>query len=446
MRLQFYNRRLTATLLVLSLGAPACSDLLDVETAGRLPAEALDDPALIPNLAAGAMQTLQCGVMAFAATAGMLSGEYWSGNGFVNNHVWEWRSITDIKGNPGSCNVGRNTTSMGFYTPLQQARYQLEDTFTRAEAATDADVPNRALIMAQMRAYAGYAYLLLAEGMCQMTVDGGPAMTKTEVLNIAEQRFSDAITRASAITTGTAAVVAEASSILNMARVGRARTRLDKDDKTGAAADAIAVVPTSFVRNAEFSNTVQARENRFYNLTVSPPRNDYLSVGPDYRNLTATQASNGATIPDPRVRVLQVTNTDGTQRNANDGVTPMWRQLKFTSDASPLAIASWAEAQLIYAEVTGGQLGLDAVNRVRAANSPAIAAIAGPAPTGTAWRDLVLEERRRQLFSEGQRYVDMLRFNLPFQSGVNRKGQTYSNLTCVPLPDVETRNNPNFNS
>jgi hypothetical protein len=38
----------------------------------------------------------------------------------------------------------------------------------------------------------------------------------------------------------------------------------------------------------------------------------------------------------------------------------------------------------------------------------------------------------------------MLRYNLPFPSGVNRKGQTYSNLTCVPLPDVETQNNPNL--
>ena len=437
MRFEFYNRRITATLLVLSLAAPAaCSDLLDVETAGRLPAEALDDPALVPNLAWGAMQTLQCGVMAFAATAGMLSGEYWSGNGFVNNHVWEWRSITDIRGNAGTCNVGRATTSMGFYTPLQQARYQLDDTFKRAEAATVEVVPTRDLIMAQMRAYAGYAYLLLAEGMCQMTVDGGPPLTKQQVLDIAEQRFSDAITRAAAITTGTAAVVAEASSILNMARVGRARTRLDKGDKTGAATDALSV-QSGFVRVAEFSNTVQARENRFFNLTVL---NDYLSVGPDYRNLTATQASNGATIPDPRVRVQDMA------RAANDQVTPMWRQLKFTTNASSLTIASWAEAQLIYAEVTEGQAGLDALNRVRAANSPAIAAIPGPAPTGTAFRDLVLEERRRQLFSEGQRYVDMLRYDLPFQSGVNRKGQTYSNLKCVPLPDVETQNNPNFSS
>jgi starch-binding outer membrane protein, SusD/RagB family len=429
MRLQFQWGRITRALLVLSLAAPAaCNNLLDVETSGRLPIDALDDPALIPNLAAGAIQTLQCGAMAFAATGGMLSGEYLSGNGFVNNHIWEWRSITDIKANPGTCNVTRTTTSMGFYTPLQQARFQLDDTFGRADKATDAEVPNRALILTQMRAYAGYAYLLLAEGLCQMTVDGGPAMTKQDVLAIAEQRFSDAITRATAITGST-----EATSLLNMALVGRARTRLDLGKLPEAAADAI-LVPAGFVRNAEFSNTVQARENRYFNLTV---RNDYLSVGPDYINLTV----NG--VADPRVKVQDMA------RNANDGITHMYRQLKFRGDTSNLAIASWAEAQLIYAEAVGGQAGLDAVNRVRASNSPAIAPIAGPAPTGTDWRDLVLEERRRQLFSEGQRYVDMLRYNLPFQmgiNGVNRKGQTFSNLTCVPLPDVETRNNPNFSS
>src|SRR6185436_17444295 len=136
-------------------------------------------------------------------------------------------------------------------------------------------------------------------------------------------------------------------------------------------------------------------------------------------------------------------------RNGDDGITHMYRQQKYTADNSSMPLASWAEAQLIYAEAVGGQLGLDAVNRVRASNSPAIAPIAGPAPTGTAWRDLVLEERRRQLFSEGQRYADMLRFNLPFQmgiNGVNRKGQTFSNLTCVPLPDVETQNNPNLHT
>src|SRR5688500_9124669 len=157
---RFHSRRVAAALLGLSLASTsACDSLLDVESPGRVPADALADPSLIPGLSAAAIQTLQCGVMAFAATGGTLSGEYWSANQFVNNHVWEWRAIVEIKGNPGSCNSARNSTFMGFYTPLQQARFQLEDTFTRAEAFTDAEVPNRGRILTEMRAYAGYAYL-----------------------------------------------------------------------------------------------------------------------------------------------------------------------------------------------------------------------------------------------------------------------------------------------
>jgi len=51
------------------------------------------------------------------------------------------------------------------------------------------------------------------------------------------------------------------------------------------------------------------------------------------------------------------------------------------------------------------------------------------------------------LFSEGQRYADMLRKNIPFTPAAgtaNRKSQIFGTVTCVPLPDVETRNNPNL--
>lgn len=413
-------------LAVVASGAVACDSLLDVDNPASVPEEALGDPALIPAVAFAAMQSLQCGVENFAATGGMLSGEYLSANGFVNNHIWEWRGIVEIKGAPGSCNNGRNTTSMGFYTPLQQARFQLDDAFKRLETFTDEQVANRALLMTEMRAYAGYAYLLLAEGMCQMTVDGGPAMTADQVLAIAVDRFNDAITRATAIND---------QSLLNMARVGRARAQLDLGKLTEAAADAI-LVPAGFVRNAEFTEGGDAaRENRIYNLTI---RNDFLSVGEPYRNMTVNGVP--GSVPDPRVKVKDA------GRNGSDGVTRIWQQQKFIAQtgATPIPIASWNEAQLIYAEAVGGQAGFDAINAVRAANG--VPTLAGPPPTGQAYTDLVLEERKRQLFSEGQRYVDMLRYHLPFTTGVNRKGQTFSTLTCVPLPDVETLNNPNFKS
>jgi hypothetical protein len=310
---------------------------------------------------------------------------------------------------------------MGFYTPLQQARFQLDDLAKRLAAFTDAQVPNRARLQAEAAAYGGYTYVLLAEGMCDMTVDGGPKLAKADVLKMAEDRFTAAIGFAT---------TANDASLKNMAYVGRARERLDAGNLTGAAADA-ALVPPGFVRVAEYAEGgAVSRENRLYNMTV---RNDFLSVAPAYQNLTL---EDGKT-PDPRVPVKNM------NRIGPDNVTPMWQQQKFVAQlgATPLPIASYAEAQLILAEATGGQAGLDAINRVRALSKlPAITSV--PAD----FESLVLEERRRQLFSEGQRYSDMLRKDLPFQTGVNRKGQTYSNLTCVPLPDVETRNNPNLGS
>jgi hypothetical protein len=406
------------------IGLTACNTILDVENPGSVPAEALADPTLAPALVAAALQTLQCGVTDYAATVGMLSGEYLNANGFVDNHPWEWRGVQEIKAAPGTCNFGRATTAMGFYTPLQQARFQLDDAFNRLEAFTDAQVPNRASLMAQMRAYGGYADLLLGEGMCEMAMDNGPSMTRADVFAAAEARFTDAIARATAVND---------QSILNMARVGRARARLDLKNLTGASADA-ALVPAGFVRVAEYTEGGAAqRENRIYNLTI---RNAYLSVSVPYRNLTVNGVAGN--VPDPRVKVKDAAKT------ANDGITPLFQQQKFIAGlgGTPIPIASWNEAQLIYAEAVGGQPGFDAINAVRTANG--VPTLAGPPPTGQAFTDLVLEERRRQLFSEGQRYGDMLRYNLPFTKGQTLKGNTYSDLTCVPLPDIETRNNPNF--
>lgn len=404
--------------LVLALtGTSACNTLLGVDNPGRVTADALTDPALAPILQAAALQSAQCAFNNFAATNGMLAGEYHSANGFVNNHPWEWRGVIEIQNEPGSCVGSRTATNMGYYTPIQQARFQLEDQFTRLSGFTDQQVSGRQRMLAEALLYAGYMYTLLAETMCQVVVDGGPVKTAMEIWTLAEKRFTDGMAIATTIND---------ASLLNMGRVGRARTRLDMGNLTGAAADA-ALVPAGYSRVAEFSEVTPSRENRFFNLTI---RNDFLSVAPAYQGLTV----NG--VADPRVRLVNM------NRRGPDNVTPMFQQTKYTgSGAAPQVIASYAEAQLILAEASTGQAALDAINRVRALSSIApLTAI----PAGETPRTVIIEERRRQLFSEGHRYVDMLRFKLPFQTGVNRKGQSYSTLTCLPLPFVETRNNPNL--
>jgi hypothetical protein len=411
-------RRLTATLVAafMATTAVACDKLLDVENPASVPIEALDDPALMQTLEAASLQQFQCAFANFVGTAGVLAGEYWVSSNFVNSHPWEWRGVVQIKNEPGGC-PGRNATSLGFYTPMQQAQFQLDDLFERASKFTDAQVPNRQRMLTEARAYSGYAHLILGETMCEMALDGGPKLTSQQVWAIAEERFSEAITLATALGTG-----ADAVSLKNMAIAGRARTRLDMGKLAEAAADA-RLVPAGFVRNAEFSTSNQNRENRIFNMTVT---NRFISVQPDYQNLTV----NGA--PDPRVRAQNM-NVLG-----QDGATPFWRQLKYAAATTPMPIASYAEAQLILAEASTDQTEkLAALNRVRALSN--IAPL-----TGTVTDAIIIEERRRQLYSEGQRYVDMLRKKLPFQSGTNRKGQTYSDLTCIPLPDVETLNNPNF--
>ena len=60
----------------------------------------------------------------------------------------------------GSCRV-----QYGIYTTLQTARFQAEDIFKRLDKFTDAQVPNRALLKATVKAYGAYALLALGEGL-----------------------------------------------------------------------------------------------------------------------------------------------------------------------------------------------------------------------------------------------------------------------------------------
>lgn len=63
----------------------------------------------------------------------------------------------------------------------------------------------------------------------------------------------------------------------------------------------------------------------------------------------------------------------------------------------------------------------------------------------------IIEERRRELFLEGQRFGDIIRYNLtvlpaaglPFSKGGNY-GPGTGIQVCFPLPDVERNNNPSI--
>jgi hypothetical protein len=280
---------------------------------------------------------------------------------------------------------------------------------------------------------------MLGMSMCEAAFDLQPQINQAAMFAAAEARFSTAITAA------TAAGGATGDSLKAAAYVGRARVRLYQGNKAGAASDA-QQVPAGFVLYASMGSDDNRRYNRVFASTGQ--FGDY-TVDTLSRNLTTEGKV------DPRSAVIAYPNT-----RPADGQTPIYGPAKYTGDASPIRIATWDEAQLIYAEAQlpgNPAAAIAAINALRDAYNAAN-------PTGTqiphysgatdaaSVQQLVIEERRRALFVEGFRNYDMQRFNIQF-TGLEATGQpfplkggNYGNTTCLPLPDIERFNNPNIHS
>lgn len=400
--------------VVLALGA--CDSLLDVEAASRIPAENLEGPESAQLLLNGAVGDFECAFNAYVVMSGIIGEELVDATQTADRWPYDRREVqpNDRRYSEFGC------TALGVYTPLSTARWQAENVLAKLQGWTDQQVANRGVAIATAAAYSGYSHLLLGEGFCSgVLLDAGLTpggeVPRADVLRRAEQRFTDAIAAAQA---------AGSADIRNMALVGRARTRLNLGNPAGALADA-RLVTADYVRNATASTIASRRENR---VVEQNNNSQAVSVGPTYRALEF------GGVADPRVRV-----TD-TGRNATDG-TRIWAQNKYSGLAAPLPIATWDEAQLIIAEVEGGQTAVDIINMFHArAGLPAFSAT-DPA----AIRAQVIQERRRELFLEGHHLGDVIRYGLSLTPATGTpfaKGGTYGSTTCLPLPNIERLNNP----
>jgi 3-methyladenine DNA glycosylase Mpg len=100
-----------------------------------------------------------------------------------------------------------------------------------------------------------------------------------------------------------------------------------------------------------------------------------------------------------------------------------------------MRLASYIEAQLIRAEVLGGSQAVSIINARRAQLS--LPAYAGPTDAASITA-LILDERNREFFMEGgQRYNDLLRYQIPWKVGNDQNGTPYGSTTCMPLPQSE---------
>ena len=409
--------------------------LLEVEVPGAVDEATLSAPELAATLVASVIADVECAWDDYVAASAVHSDEFIPASGNVFNKQWANREITPIFGGlTGPCSGG-----YGIFTPLQTGRFVAEDVYSRLSGFDVSDVPDKVQMQATVRAYGGYALVALGEGFCEMTVDGGPLMTPDEVLALAEERFSEAVTLARE---------AADSDMEYMALVGRARVRLDLEDFSGAIADA-SLIPEGFVLNALRDGGDTKRYNSHDELVNNPAQLKHASVADHYRSLE------WGGVPDARVNV----STRG--ELSFDFTTIHYFHDKTSGRDSPVPIASYKEARLIVAEAAA-RTGDLATARTIINERHALAGLPGFDSGGTATAEEVLahviEERRRELFTEGgHRLNDMLRFRgtpyeIPFlgepgsihPDGLDQTNAPYGTATCYPLPAVETLGNPNI--
>jgi hypothetical protein len=423
-------RRLIAglgTVALLAGGATACNGILDAELPGRIPTDLLNDPATAATLAASVVADFECAFGNYVLSVTSLSDQFLGASGNLNARNWGTKNIveTDVANEQAGC-----ANFYGAYTPLQTARFQADDILERLTGWTDAQAGTAlAPLRARVAAYGAYAYTLLGEGFCAMRVDEeSTILTPAQVLDIAESKFDGALTLVAAMPNGSSPQSAEAlakAELNNLVRVGRARVRLNLGDNAGAAADA-ALVTAGFEFFATRGADAQARWNDAYYAMAELGN---ASVDPQYRNLTV------GGVPDPRVEVAFGPDV-GLAALSFDGVTPLYVVTnKNFSRADPMRVASYIEAQLIRAEALGGTTAVGIINARRAQLSlPSYTGATDPASV----RALILDERNREFFMEGgQRYNDLLRFDIPWKVGQDQVGTPYGPTTCMPLPQSE---------
>jgi hypothetical protein len=417
--------------LALLAASAACQELtsLEQEAPSRVLAGDLIVPANAPLLVTSAISDFECALAQYIIATGLVGDELIDAQ--LSQVGWDYDRRTLI---PALTAYATNTCTAtqvpGIYTPVNIARYQADVILAALEGWSDTEVAGRTDLIAQAAAHAGYSLVLLGEGMCSAAIDGGPELSRAQVLAEAEARFTTAMT---------AATTANNTAILNMARVGRARARLGQNERAEARADA-AAVPAGFVRNASYSAANARRENLVF---TQMNRGLFSSVDPSFRDLTV------GGVPDTRVTVV---NTGAV---GHDRATVIWRATKYPTIASPIPIASYDEAQLIIAEVdaaagtpTGTASAAAIINDLRTRASLPAYVPGTPAEVEAQVR----EERRRELFLEGQRLGDIVRFNITLSPAAGTaypvKGGLYGShvgtQACIPLPDVERNNNPNF--
>lgn len=407
------NRSLAwAVALLVGVFSTACDGILDVDMPGETEASAMDNPAYAGLLVLGVQADFECYYSGFTLLSALLSGEMTGASTALPMQWFQQRGVRPVINDNISCNAA------GYYRSLSTARFVADDALQRIGGYSDAEVPQKNLLLARAALYSAFSYTIFAESYCSATFDLGPETFRPEILALAEERFDTAVQLATQVND---------AALLNAARVGRARVRLQRGNEAGALSDASAV-PAGFRFDVTRSNSDASRRNRIYTQNTQTTNHTI-----DWRYWETEWMG----VPDPRIQVIDA------NRRATDGLHPAWLQTKYTSESSPIRLASYVEAQLVIAEIEGGQTAVDVINMLHEA-----AGLPDFQSTDEAEiRAQVIEERRREFFLEGRRMGDLNWFGgwEDWADGVNQwDNRPYEGTRCFPIPNEERQGNPNL--
>ncbi|MFC1659920.1 RagB/SusD family nutrient uptake outer membrane protein [Gemmatimonadota bacterium] len=404
-----------AALLAVFVAGCDLNRLLDVSDPSRLLAEDVETPAQAGSLMNGLESDFLCAFGSYVQVTADLSDEFEDTNSQGDSWTLDRRRPEDVNSWGDNDCTARLPSA---YVPASRARWVADNLVHLLESWTDEEVDSRQERLARASLLAGFSAYMLGAAHCSAALDEGPELTSMQLFAEAETRFTKALE---------AAQSAGLSDVQNAARVGRARVRLFQGNDQGALSDAQAV-GAGFVMNTLPSDAT----NRLWNRVWDANHYSFDFGVPEWSRELMTGG-----VVDPR------TLTHDTGQDSGWSPTTVWAQEKYSSVNSPMPVARWEEAQLIIAEIQGGQTAVDIINTLR---DPWGLPQFSSTDEGEI-QDMVTEERRRELWFEGHRAYDIRRLNLPlfpapgteYQPGL--KGGTYGDQTCIPMPIVESFNN-----
>jgi hypothetical protein len=418
------TRQVRRGLLAAALGGFAltgCQNALDVSNPKYIDEQQLNDPALASVLLNTAVGAMNANYSEFAWYSAIITDEALNATNDFHSGELSQRIVELAQGNVSP------------YPLIQFTRATADSAAGRLRAISANK--NADLKLSRALSYAGFAYIQLAEDICEAPLNGGPMVQNDSLEKIAISRFKEAIVAASGVT----GLVAD--SLSNLARIGAARASLNLGDKPGAIAYASAVTNNNFVVYADYITSGNTALQNSLWIRVNG-QNKQLGVHPLMQGLN-----------DPRVRYVTAAVLGHNQLTLlNVPYSPRSFSTFTYVDSTPIQanssvdMASGLEARYIRAEAEGPTaLTLALIAERRAYGKEPVL------PAGADVMAALREEKRRDFFLAGRRLGDLRRYLKQgvgdfFPSGPHptKEWGLYGSAVCYTVTQDEVNSNPNI--